>query len=909
MQQAPAPPRRAGDEPVPGYRLLSPLGQGGFGEVWKCEAPGGIFKAVKFVGAGDEGACPAAQELAALQKIKSLRHPFILSLDRIEVVDGTLVLVMELADQNLSERHAQCAAEGLPGIPRHDLLGYLREAAEALDWMSFEHGLQHLDVKPHNLFLISDHVKVADFGLVDTLGEGGEGTRRQAGVTPLYSAPELLRGNLSRSSDQYSLAVVYQQMLTGSLPFWNSSVYELMMLHLTGEPDLSRVPPGDHPALLRALSKVPDQRFSSCSEFIEALASVPGASSASKRSGLWRRMLSGPRAEAPPAPPAPPSPSAMLAQTRLTLDETPTKRVRSVARETPSGLEPGPAVTRPTLPAPIVPPPVVPGTTPLPTAVSLPGYRFLSCASQTALGDIWLAEDSAGNPRRGLALLGYVRYDARLIAHLQALRDPALAPTEVHWSPAERLVLLTDPCEGSLRDLFDRSVAEGGHGVARERLLALLRTAAEALDRLSSRHGIQHLGLNPRNLLVDGGQLRIADFGVIPLVWLPTGESAAAINGRYSAPELFERRATASADQYSLALIYAEMLTGIHPRPQRPEPVPGIHRRPGTGGKSGFRPRVAKLDLDLVPSHDREALQQALSHEPGKRFSSCLAFVEALEKAGAPAAPSQNLYLQLPGVIPYRSLMGEPPGPDTLLPGVGQLVVCLADNDRRDPGPPNSRYRVLPDGSWEYRCPMQLFPGAMAVKMAGFVAYWHARVLKQEGESYKLDMEVPGQKPSIWNVFRASQRIQVDVEVQPASGQGTRLTEARVAVRYEAAAKDQAVRVLSHLSPKIFETVRTCFQATAEQRERERWSVSVPVRLHPVLPDLELAEAIEASARNVSFGGMSLRAASVPPVDRLYLHLHGSPQTADWAVLARVVRCVPAEGGCEIGVRFLDRGE
>src|SRR5438128_10835277 len=90
-------------EPIPGYRLIERLGGGGFGEVWKCEAPGGLFKAVKFVfgdlsAAGEKGQ-RADQELKALKRVQSVRHPYLLNIERYDVIDGQLVIVMELADR------------------------------------------------------------------------------------------------------------------------------------------------------------------------------------------------------------------------------------------------------------------------------------------------------------------------------------------------------------------------------------------------------------------------------------------------------------------------------------------------------------------------------------------------------------------------------------------------------------------------------------------------------------------------------------------------------------------------------------------------------------------------------------------------------------------------------------------
>ena len=84
---------QTGAEPIPGYRLLDRLGSGGFGEVWRCEAPGGIFKAAKVIH-GDlrrtdtDAYRFAEQEMKSLKRVKTVRHPYLLALDRFDVIDG-----------------------------------------------------------------------------------------------------------------------------------------------------------------------------------------------------------------------------------------------------------------------------------------------------------------------------------------------------------------------------------------------------------------------------------------------------------------------------------------------------------------------------------------------------------------------------------------------------------------------------------------------------------------------------------------------------------------------------------------------------------------------------------------------------------------------------------------------------
>lgn len=255
-------------EPIAGYKTTELLGRGGYGEVWKTIAPGGIPKAVKII-YGDADPLQAETELRALARIKDVRHPLLLSIERIEMCEGNLVIVTELADGSLKDRFSKLRQAQAVGVPQIELLRYVSDTAEALDYLYESYSLQHLDVKPENILILSGRAKLGDFGLVKNLYE--RSASLVGGLTPTYAPPELFEGKPNRNSDQYGLALVYTHMLTGVLPFQAGSTAQIAAAHLHGVPDLSALPRAQRPVIARALSKDPALRFSSCTELVAAI--------------------------------------------------------------------------------------------------------------------------------------------------------------------------------------------------------------------------------------------------------------------------------------------------------------------------------------------------------------------------------------------------------------------------------------------------------------------------------------------------------------------------------------------------------------------------------------------------------------------------------------------------------------
>lgn len=212
------------------------------------------------------------------ETVAALRHPHIVPIYDIGEAEGVMYIIMPLI-QGESLR-SLLAREG-PRPPR-EALRILREAADALG-AAHEAGVVHRDVKPENIMLEGKgrRVQLMDFGIAKALDASEGSGLTSTGIlvgTPHYMSPEQASGelNLDHRSDQYSLAVVGYQMITGELPFDGETTRAVLFQQMVGVPRSLRDLVPDVPANLafsieRALSKEPGSRYPSMEAFREAL--------------------------------------------------------------------------------------------------------------------------------------------------------------------------------------------------------------------------------------------------------------------------------------------------------------------------------------------------------------------------------------------------------------------------------------------------------------------------------------------------------------------------------------------------------------------------------------------------------------------------------------------------------------
>jgi serine/threonine protein kinase len=279
----------------------------------------------------------------------------------------------------------------------------------------------------------------------------------------------------------------------------------------------------------------------------------------------------------------------------------------------------------------------------LPTGIdNVPGYRLLEPLGTGAFGVVWAAEDRQG---RTLALKfidcrsrprDLIAAEVRVLRTLSELRHPHIIRLlDVHGCE-RHLVLVMEKADCNLEDLRQARQRDTGTNISAEQGLDLLAQAADALDFLAearmpslSARGLQHCDVKPSNLLLLGGELKVADFG------LCAGTSCQTHNGKgwrgtwpYAAPELYHGKPAPGTDQYALAITFCKMVLG--------------ERVFWPGARPSDLPASPPINLTRVREREVPVLARALHSQPSLRYPSCRAFIDALRKAAGTARPTKG---------------------------------------------------------------------------------------------------------------------------------------------------------------------------------------------------------------------------------------------------------------------------
>ncbi|MBE3561893.1 MAG: tetratricopeptide repeat protein [Ktedonobacteraceae bacterium] len=284
------------------YRLVAPIAAGAYGTVYRAEHQliTGRVVAVKMLHAYLESSSQREKFIKEAQLLELVHHPHMLPIFDAGFYNGVPYLITAYAaGGSLRDRLLKFR---LQPLPPQEAVTILMQVGEALHHAHLQ-GIVHRDLKPENiLFTEQGEALLADFGLASTLSSASMRQTAHVGGTPPYMAPEQFKGTVCRESDQYALACIAYEMVTGRRPFDAPDFIAMGFKHTTETP----VPPSTlnphlpryiEQAILKAMAKKRADRFPHVLAFIQALQAPSSPFSTFK--ALPARVLHRPRQEQP----------------------------------------------------------------------------------------------------------------------------------------------------------------------------------------------------------------------------------------------------------------------------------------------------------------------------------------------------------------------------------------------------------------------------------------------------------------------------------------------------------------------------------------------------------------------------------------------------------------------------------
>ena len=262
------------------YIILRLIGKGGSGRVYKARHS--ILDreaAIKLLHAGPDSADEHHKNfLREARTIAQMRHPHIVQLFDFGYLQDTYYMVMEYISGDSLETKLEAARASDRLLPGVEVWRIIKQMGEALTYIH-ERDVIHRDIKPANILLTGDgNIVISDFGVAKLLAGFGDTVTGTITGTPAYMSPEQALGQtIDHRADLYSMAIIVYEMLAGHVPYSGASPLAVILKHLNQTvPPLREindsVPLHVEKEVLKALSKLPENRHRSVAGFLQALA-------------------------------------------------------------------------------------------------------------------------------------------------------------------------------------------------------------------------------------------------------------------------------------------------------------------------------------------------------------------------------------------------------------------------------------------------------------------------------------------------------------------------------------------------------------------------------------------------------------------------------------------------------------